>query len=232
MDDYVIAIVLAAGQGKRMNSKTKKQFMMLNNKPIVTYSLELFQKSKLINEIILVTNEDEIEYCEKEIVEKHSIDKISKIVKGGAERFNSVYNALNNIDKKNCYVLIHDGARPFISNELIEKCVKKVKEVKACIVGVKVKDTIKEINNQGYVEKKLEREKLIAVQTPQVFEYKLISSAYNYYVSNNLDGATDDAEILEEYNRYNITVIEGDYKNIKITTPEDLIFGEVLVREK
>ena len=166
--DKITAIVLAAGQGKRMNSEIAKQYLMLNDKPILYYSLKTFEES-LVDDIILVVGSDDIDYVRKEIVEKYDFKKISQIIEGGKERYNSVYNALLSITETN-YVLIHDGARPFVTNELIDRVVKNVINLKACVVGMPAKDTIKIADEDGFVYETPSRAKLWMIQTPQAFE--------------------------------------------------------------
>ena len=144
-----VAVVLAAGQGKRMNSKVQKQFLLIKEKPVLYYTLNAFETSPLISEIVLVTGKDEIEYCQKEIVEKYGFKKVSKVVAGGKERYHSVHEGIKAIEMAD-YVFIHDGARPFVDAAMIERACFAVEQYKACVVGMPVKDTIKIADAEGY----------------------------------------------------------------------------------
>lgn len=216
-----VAIVLAAGQGKRMNSKVQKQFLLIKEKPVLYYTLHAFETSPLITEIILVTGKDEIEYCQEEIVKKYDFEKVCKIVAGGKERYHSVYNGIQAIDDAD-YVFIHDGARPFVDGEIIARVCDVVAEHKACVVGMLVKDTIKIADEEGFAAKTPDRRKVWQVQTPQTFEYQLIKEAYKKLMEKEPEGITDDAMVVETMTEHKVKLVEGSYRNIKITTPEDL----------
>ena len=149
--EFVTAIVLAAGRGTRMGTKIQKQYLDLCGKPVLYYSLHAFQESPLIDEILLVTGEQEIEYCRKEIVEKYQLTKVRKILAGGAERYLSVWNGIQAAENKGC-LFIHDGARPFVDEEMIERVYEQVQKEKACVVGMPVKDTIKIADEKEYVQ--------------------------------------------------------------------------------
>lgn len=228
-----IAIVLAAGQGKRMNTSQKKQYLLLADKPVLYYSLEAFQSCHIITDIIIVVGAGEKEYVEKEYVEKYSFSKVRSIVSGGKERYDSVMNGLKsvsqikNITFQNCYVWIHDGARPYIPQELLLKLHSIVVREKACIVGMPVKDTIKIVDSNKFVSSTPNRNYLWQVQTPQVFQYELITNAYAILEKEqNKTMITDDAMVVETFTHHKIKMVEGSYKNIKITTPEDLKIAE------
>ena len=216
-----VAIVLAAGQGKRMNSKVQKQFLLIKEKPVLYYTLNAFETSPLITDIILVTGKDEIEYCQKEIVDKYGFSKIHKIVAGGKERYHSVYHGIQAIDAAD-YVFIHDGARPFVDGEMIARVCAAVEEHKACVVGMPVKDTIKIADEEGFASQTPDRRKVWQVQTPQTFAYQLIKEAYEKLMQEEPEGITDDAMVVETMTDYKVKLVEGSYRNIKITTPEDL----------
>ena len=216
-----VAIVLAAGQGKRMNSKVQKQFLLIKEKPVLYYTLKAFESSELITDIILVTGKDEIEYCRKEIVDKYGFEKVRKIVAGGKERYNSVHNGIQSIDDAE-YVFIHDGARPFVNNEMINRAYDAVVAHKACVVGMPVKDTIKISDQAGFASQTPDRKLVWQVQTPQTFEYHLIKEAYEKLMIEEPEGITDDAVVVETMTDHKVKLVEGSYRNIKITTPEDL----------
>ena len=216
-----VAIVLAAGQGKRMNSKVQKQFLLIKDKPVLYYTLNAFEVSPLISDIILVTGKDEIGYCQQEIVEKYAFTKVRKIVAGGKERYHSVHNGIQAIDKAE-YVFIHDGARPFVNAEIIERVYAAVTEHKACVAAMPVKDTIKIADENGFAAQTPDRKKVWQMQTPQAFEYHLIKGAYEKLMIEEPAGITDDAMVVETMTDYKVKLVEGSYRNIKITTPEDL----------
>ncbi|NLK27422.1 MAG: 2-C-methyl-D-erythritol 4-phosphate cytidylyltransferase [Clostridiales bacterium] len=226
----VTAIVLAAGKGKRMNSSLAKQFLMLHQRPILYYSLKAFEESS-VDEIVLVTGEDQVVYCRENIVKQYKIGKVSQIIVGGSERYDSVYKALLAVEKSD-YVLIHDGARPFISKDLIENVILQVKTHRACILGTPVKETIKVINTDGYIAASPDRSTLWNAQTPQAFEYETIKKAYTIFNQDkdrDRNKMTDDAMIYETYLNQPVKMLLGDYRNIKITTPEDLAIAEALI---
>ncbi len=229
MKEKISAIVLAAGQGKRMNSHVAKQFLILRDKPVIYYSLKSFDESS-VDEIVLVTGQDMVEYCQKEIVERYLFKKVIKVISGGKERYDSVYQGLLCIDPG--YVLIHDGARPFLSIEQIEKIIEQVKVHKACLIGTPVKETIKIVDQDGYIVDTPDRNLVWAAQTPQAFEYSSIRNAYNTFYDAKKDNEfsiTDDAMVYETFIGQPVKMLEGSYHNIKLTTPEDLVLAEQLL---
>lgn len=227
----ITAIVLAAGSGSRMKSKTKKQFMEIKGKPVIWYSLFEFEKSR-VDEIILVTGKEDIDYCKKEIVEKYNLKKIKNVVAGGSERYESVYNGLKEVTGN--IVLIHDGARPLINNEIIERSIEGTIKSDACVVGVPVKDTIKRANKEGYIIDTPNRSELWITQTPQSFKTDLVKMAYKKMKEelekgNTTLNITDDAMVVEEFTTNQVRFVQGDYKNIKVTTPEDIDIAELFI---
>ena len=223
----ITAIVLAGGSGSRMNSSIQKQFLPLKEKPVLYYSLKAFDDSR-VTDIILVTGKGQEEYCQQEIIKRYHIKKVKQIVHGGKERFESVFCGLNAADMTD-YILIHDGARPLVTKELINRMVEQVQIHKACVAAVPVKDTIKVIDNNGYVVDTPDRQQIWQVQTPQAFEYKLVMSAYQSLMAAGDKHVTDDAMVVEAYTNRRVKLIKGDYKNIKITTPEDLLIADVFI---
>lgn len=223
------AIVLAAGQGKRMGTAVQKQYLELAGKPVLYYSLQVFQTSPLIDEIILVVGEGQQVYCEREIVSKYQISKVKSIVQGGAERYISVWNGLREVSEG--YVFIHDGARPFIEEEMLMRAYKGVQEYQACVVGMPVKDTIKISDKEGLVADTPERSRLWMVQTPQVFETALVKEAYEELMQRAETNVTDDAMVVERMLGSKVKLVEGSYRNIKITTPEDLQVANLFVKK-
>ena len=222
------AIVLAAGQGKRMGTKVQKQYLEISGKPVLFYSLDVFQKSDMIDDIILVVGENQEEYCREEIIEKFHITKVRKIVKGGAERYHSVWNGLQEVAEDG-YVFIHDGARPFVTEEILSRAYETVQREKACVVGMPVKDTIKIADKEGFAKETPNRSLVWMVQTPQVIETFLIKNAYSLLMEQEIIQVTDDAMVVETMLQKKVKLVEGSYENIKITTPEDLKIAEVLV---
>lgn len=227
----ITAIVLAAGSGSRMKSKTKKQFMEIKGKPVIWYSLFEFEKSR-VDEIILVTGKEDIDYCKKEIVEKYNLKKIKNVVAGGSERYESVYNGLKEVTGN--IVLIHDGARPLINNEIIERSIEGTIKSDACVVGVPVKDTIKRANKEGYIIDTPNRSELWITQTPQSFKTDLVKMAYKKMKEelekgNTTLNITDDAMVVEEFTTNQVRFVQGDYKNIKVTTLEDIDIAELFI---
>ena len=223
------AIVLAAGQGKRMGTKVQKQYLEIDGKPVLYYSLIAFEDSQLIDEIVLVVGDSQKEYCEKEIVSKYSIGKVKKIVQGGAERYHSVWNGLKEIDTG--YVFIHDGARPFINEEILQRAYEEVLVSNACVVGMPVKDTIKIADAEHYAKETPERSLLWQIQTPQVFKISLIKEAYKKLMQSDTIKVTDDAMVVEQMLGDKVKLVMGSYENIKITTPEDLKIAEIFVKK-
>ena len=222
------AIVLAAGKGTRMNSKIQKQFLEIKGKPVLYYSLKCFQESPLIRDIILVTGEESLSYCKEEIVEKFGFSKVTKVTAGGKERYDSVYAGLCACENTD-YVLIHDGARPFVTEEMLERTCFSVKETGVCVVGMPVKDTIKISDRNEMVQSTPERERVWLVQTPQAFRYSLIKESYESILNKDMSGITDDAMIVEQESGVKVALVRGSYENIKITTPEDLIIAEAFL---
>ncbi len=232
------AIVLAAGKGSRMQADRPKQYLLLKEKPVLYYSLKAFEES-CVDEIILVVGEGEIKYCQQEIVDKYNLKKVTAIVEGGKERYHSVYEGLKLLsracegvqseehkDETTEYVFIHDGARPFVTPELIGKLLEEVEEYKACVAGMPVKDTIKIVDNNRFVTATPDRSLVWLVQTPQVFQYNLVYDAYKKMMAGDQTGITDDAMVVEKMTGHPVKLIEADYRNIKITTPEDIVIGE------
>jgi 2-C-methyl-D-erythritol 4-phosphate cytidylyltransferase len=235
----VIAIVPAAGKGKRFGPETNKSFQMLGGKPLIIWSLETLQSVDAVIEIIPVLKTEDMEHGQV-LFAKYNLSKIKRIAPGGKERQESVHNGLKLIADTESIILIHDGARPLIAKELVKRAISElsnsavgtgrqsrdVSAVEGVIVGVPVKDTIKEVE-AGRVKKTLPRSSLWAVQTPQVFPYKNISTAYLRAMEDGYS-ATDDAALIEKYGG-RIRIITGSYRNIKITTPEDLEIAEFLI---
>lgn len=219
-----VAIVLSGGRGKRMGSDMPKQYIEYQGFPLIYYPLKTMQES-FIDEIVLVCSEDYYDYCQ-ELVADYELDKVTQIVIGGKERYHSVYAGLQAIEDAD-YVFIHDGARAFVDNGVLERCLADVKKYDACVAAMPVKDTIK-VAKDGFIVDSPDRSKLYAVQTPQCFKYELIKSSYERMIEEETTlltkGAaiTDDTYVFSLYNDKPVYLSEGSYENIKVTTPEDL----------
>ncbi len=218
------AVILAAGQGRRMQSRIQKQFLLLNGYPVLYYSLKAFQES-FVDELVLVTGAAETAYCENEIVRRYGFSKVKAVVPGGRERCHSVYEGLKAAGKPD-YVLIHDGARPFVTGEIIDRTLEGARSCGACVAGMPVKDTIKLADEEGYAQYTPDRSRVWMIQTPQTFSYPLIFDAYRQLMEREAAGqkitVTDDAMVLETVTGRKAKLAEGSYENIKITTPSDL----------
>ena len=225
------AIIMAAGSGTRMRSETRKQFMEINGMPIVAYSIKAFQDNDNIDSIVVVVPSGSIDDTLAMCI-RLGFSKVKSIVEGSDKRFKSVYNGLLSVPEGTDYVLIHDGVRPMIDQALIDRCCKYVVMTRACVAAVPVTDTIKRANSQGFAAETLDRATLWSIQTPQSFSYPLLLDAYKSLNKTIEDYGTDeskitdDAVIVENMTDCHVRIIEGDPKNIKITTPNDLIVAK------
>lgn len=231
------AIVLSAGRGSRMNSEVPKQYLMLGGRPVIYYALAAFEQS-CVQEIILVSGKEDVEYCQNEIVKKYGFAKVKAVISGGKERYHSVLCGLTELEKAKAapdYVMIHDGARPFVSQEIIMRCAEGAKQYQACAAGMPVKDTIKIADYSQFAVETPERSLVWQIQTPQVFSFPEIVQAYKRLAEQEKQGeqisVTDDAMVLETILNQKVRLVEGSYKNIKITTPEDLEIAEIFLKK-
>ncbi len=244
MDRKTVAIILAAGKGTRMGGDTFKQYMQIGSYPMIYYSLKAFSDS-FVDEIVLVCGEGEEDYCSQEIVERYGFSKVKNIVTGGEERYHSVYNGLRALrcmaegdGAEPCdIVFIHDGARPLITEEILMRAYESVCEDHAVVVAVPAKDTIKLSDADGFCEETVRRDRAWLMQTPQVFDFYEIYDAYGKLMESEEEivkkgiPVTDDAMVLELFSDRKVRFVMGDYRNIKITTPEDLIIVDALMRK-
>ncbi len=232
MSEKIGAVVLAAGRGSRMHTPVAKQFLELKGRPMITYALAAFQDSP-VHEIILVTAAEYLDYCRKEIVEAYGFTKVKAVTEGGRERYHSVYAGLRALEE--CggadTVLIHDGARPLVTKEIIRRAIDGAREHQACVIGMPVKDTIKICDDEGFGAGTPERKKLWQIQTPQAFSFSLVLDAYRRILAepDGQEGITDDAMVVEAMTACRVKLIGGDYRNIKVTTPEDILIAEALL---
>ncbi|NLP14970.1 MAG: 2-C-methyl-D-erythritol 4-phosphate cytidylyltransferase [Clostridium sp.] len=224
---FVSAVVAAAGKGTRMNMDINKQYIKVCGIPVLARTLSVFEQCELIDEVVVVVNDNDIFFCKQNIVEAYDLKKVKLLVAGGAERQNSVYNGLLQLNKDTDVVIIHDGARPFINNKIIAECIQAALVHGVSTVAVPVKDTIKLSEDGDCVNKTLERGKLWAVQTPQAFKYDILMGAHKRAAQDGFTG-TDDT-VLAERLGYRTRLVMGSYNNIKITTKEDLAFAEAIV---
>lgn len=229
-EDKCTVILLAAGKGTRMGSEIPKQFMNILDKPVLYYSLNCFQNSSLIDDVIVVTSKEMMSYCKKEIVDKFRFTKVRHMIAGGAERYDSVYEGLKCCENTS-YVFIHDGARPFVNDEMLSRGYEEVKGSGACIAGVPTKDTVKLSDGDNKVIETPDRNSVWMIQTPQIFDYPLIRRAYDRLQNYNKEGITDDAMVLETMEEHPVRLFMGSYRNIKITTEEDLEIAELFAKK-
>lgn len=222
----ISAIIAAAGKGSRMNMDINKQYIEIGDKTILARTIKVFEDCGLVDEIILVVAGCDIVFCKQRIVDEHGFNKVSAIVAGGETRQASVFNGLKHLDDSCGIVLIHDGARPFVSEESIISCIEAAAEYGAACVAVPVKDTIKRADDKNFVGETLERSRLWSVQTPQTFRYGLILDAHIKAREDGFAG-TDDAMLVERLG-HPLMLVQGSYYNIKITTEEDLLLAEAI----
>ncbi|MBQ7900558.1 MAG: 2-C-methyl-D-erythritol 4-phosphate cytidylyltransferase [Clostridia bacterium] len=223
------AVIVAAGSGSRMGAQIPKQFLNVMNKPVLAYTIEKFQGNKYIDEIVIVTKEEYISFC-KNLVMSCGFSKVSAVVTGGDTRQQSVMRGISQLSDDTDSVFIHDGARPMITDEVITKCAHAIKENNACAVGVPMKDTIKYSDNGSFIDKTVDRSHLWQIQTPQCFKKELIVRCHRMAAEEGFE-ATDDCMLLEHYGE-RVALVEGDYENIKITSPQDIYVMEGLLSDK
>lgn len=240
---WCTAVILAAGTGSRMHSSTAKQFLELCGKPLIYYALKAVEDSKIIDECILVTGREDLDRMRKEIVERFDFHKVKSVIEGGSERCFSVANAMRHLamreevggtlNENSRFVFIHDGARPFLSEEILERAYRAVREYGACVAAMPSKDTVKIADENGFAASTPDRKHVWNIQTPQVFEQELIVRAYADF-EKDMKGhggkplVTDDASVIERYTDHKVKLVEGSYCNMKVTTPEDLLTAEAL----
>lgn len=224
----VTALIPAAGMGKRMGKSVAKQFLPLGDKPMLAHTLLVFQNAPDVNEIIPILSGEDMESCLRDIIERYRLTKVKTLVVGGRERQDSVANGLQKLAKDTGVVLVHDGVRPFVTQDMIREVVVLARNGECVSVGVPIKDTIKEVGADGMVRCTLDRSKLWAIQTPQAFPAKILRRVYEESSARKVFG-TDDATLVERAG-ISVRVIMGSYENIKITTPEDLLLAEEILK--
>ena len=231
MSNNVCAIVLAAGKGSRMGSDTPKQYLKVKGKPVLYYALKVFEDCSAVDRIVLVCGKEERTYCRKSIVEKYGLTKVAAIVAGGSERYFSVYEGLKAAGE--CvYVMIHDGARPFVDEEIILRNLQTARHRGCAVTGMPVKDTIRICSEEGETISTPDRRMVWQVQTPQTFRYREIRKAYETMIERgHTEGITDDAMVAERFGHIRTVMAEGSYRNLKITSPEDMQWMKMLLQE-
>ena len=220
----IVALIAAAGLGKRMNAKISKPFIPIFGKPILAYTIEKFEQCKFIEKIYLIVNQEERDFCSKDIILKYNFSKVQELIEGGETRQDSVYNGLKVLDQDTDIVVIHDGARPLVEETIIQESIEAAQEYGAAIAAIPLKDTVKKSRKDFFINETLNREEIWRAQTPQTFKYDIILSAFHQSYKDKFF-ATDDAAIVERYG-HKVKMIIGSEENIKITTPFDIIIAE------
>jgi len=220
----ISVIIAAAGSGSRLGGDKPKQFQMLGDRPILTHTLEMFNRHEIIDDIYVAVPEGYVDHM-KELTFQYGFSKVKKILPGGKNRAESIYSALKLLHGAEI-VLIHDGARPFVTEEIIKTVAEAAAEYGAAVAGIPLTDTIKETEATNQVISTPDRNRFWQVQTPQGFTYELIMKAY---AQGGLDQVTDDSALVERIGA-NVKMVQGHTSNFKVTTKEDLILGEILLR--
>lgn len=227
MFNSVVAVVPAAGLGTRMGGNTPKQYLTIGNLPLLVYSLQIFQELEEIGEVILSVPAADREYCWRKIVQPFGLEKVTKVVAGGARRQDSVRNGLAAISDRPDGILVHDGVRPFIDQVMVRKVIDCAGKTGAAVVAMPIHDTVKRVDPSGIIQETLKREELWQIQTPQVFRYDWLVEAHQQAQEHQWD-VTDDAALIERMG-YPVSVVEGSCFNIKVTKPDDLVFGKAIL---
>ena len=243
MNKRKTAILLAAGSGKRMNSAVAKQFMLLDGKPLICHALQTIEASEVIDDCVVVTGGSDVDYVKTEIVEKYAFHKVKAVIAGGSERWESVALAVRaiaggalEIPNTDGFLFIHDGARPFLTCEILEDTLRDVQKYHACVAAVPSKDTVKLSDGEAFAASTPDRRRVWLIQTPQVFDTGLVTKAYEKLMQEAGQSGkmsitvTDDASVVERYTDCRVKLTMASYTNMKITTPEDLPIAELLLR--
>lgn len=226
---FVSVIIAAAGNSTRYGTGKSKQFLILDNTPVLIKSIQAFEEIDDVKEIIITARKQDFDIIE-DFIAQYGVRKVKRIVEGGATRQDSIYAAVEKVDEEADLIAVHDGARPLIKRKVIESVIQKADEVDAAACAVPVKDTIKIIDSSGKIVTTPERDSLRAVQTPQVFRLSLYKEAIEKAVSDGKQ-YTDDCQLVESMG-YPVYLVDGDYENIKITTPDDLLVAEKFLYER
>ncbi len=230
MNSKISVLIPAAGQGKRMETSVKKPYLMLGDRPILSHTIDQFEQNSVIDEIIVIVNESDLTTCKESVISPFRFRKVQELVAGGETRQVSVFNGLRTLTDDVDYVVIHDGVRPFIDDDIIFRCLEATAECGASVAAVPVKETIKVANRDLYIDHTPERDLLWRVQTPQVFRKSLLVAAYNKAIEEGIS-APDDAILVEKLG-HPVKLVMGSYRNVKLTTPDDLLLAETLLNEE
>jgi 2-C-methyl-D-erythritol 4-phosphate cytidylyltransferase len=229
MSDKLRVVIAAAGRGSRMKSGTNKQYMALAGRPILSYCLDFFERQDVVDAIVVICGAQEQEYCQREIIQRFKYRKVRAVMPGGRERQDSIWVGLQKLGDDTGLVAVHDGARPIITKEVWTRLVAAAREWGAAVPGVVSKDTLKLVDRDGFVQQTLPRSSVFAIHTPQIFKYSELMAAYRHAQEDSFQG-TDDASLFERYIG-RVKVVVGDYRNLKITTPEDIGVAEALLQQ-
>ena len=230
MAEWITAVVPAGGRGVRMGTNVPKQFLSLGGVPLLVHALRTFENSPIISDIILVVPEDDCQYCREDIIPSHGLKKISQVVAGGKRRQDSVLNGVQAAHPETEIVVIHDAVRPFVTMDMITQVVESTRAHGAAIVALPMRDTVKRVNADGFIQETLSRDELWLAQTPQAFRRTLLLQAHQHEDAGGID-ATDDAFLVERLGRP-VAIVQGSSDNIKVTRPEDLHMGEAILTAK
>jgi len=225
----IVALIAAAGKGKRMNAEISKPYIPIFRKPILAYTIDKFERCKLIDKIYLIINKEKKDLCYNNIILKYNFSKVQELISGGDSRQDSVYNGLKALELNTDIVVIHDGARPLVEETLIQDSIKTAQKYGSVVAAIPIKDTVKKCRKDFFISRTLKREEIWRAQTPQTFKYDIIISAYHQAYEENFK-ATDDAAVVEKYG-HKVKIIIGSEENIKITTPFDIIMVENFIKK-
>lgn len=226
----IVALIAAGGLGVRMGTSRRKQFLELGGRPILVHTLEAFDSHPQVDRLVVVVPVTDLNYCRQEIIPGAGLYKPVMLVSGGQHRQESVYNGLQAIRANDAIVLIHDGARPLLTTQLITACIEGAQQWRACIPALPIQDTLKQVDRQGMIERTVSRSTLFRAQTPQAFDLSLIKDAHARARHHGWQ-ATDDAALVERMG-VAVRMVEGSWENIKITRPHDLLRAEMILRQR
>ena len=229
MNSKVCTLIPAAGKGHRMAHSVKKPYLKLAEKPILTHTIQRFEQNTAVDAIFVIVDEADFSECRTTVLEPYPFTKVQELVAGGETRQMSVYNGVRALAEDVEFIIVHDGVRPFVTDEMIFECLTAADEYGAAVAAVPVKDTIKVADEDCFITQTPERERLWAVQTPQVFRKSLLKEAHELAQVRQITG-TDDAVLVEQLG-FPVKLVMGSYANLKITTPVDLQVAEVLLAD-
>jgi 2-C-methyl-D-erythritol 4-phosphate cytidylyltransferase len=229
MNSKVCTLIPAAGKGSRMAHSLKKPYLKLAQKPILAHTIQRFEQNSAVDAIFVIVDQADFSECHATVLHPYAFTKVQKLVEGGETRQMSVYNGIRSLSADVDFVIVHDGVRPFVTDEIIFACLAAADEYGAAVAAVPVKDTIKVANADSFIVETPAREQLWAVQTPQVFRKSLLEEAHQTAQAHQLT-ATDDASLVEQLG-FPVKLVKGSYANLKITTPIDLQVAEVLLSD-